>query len=163
MSTVALIVALILTLIWIVLPKNSARPEKPSQANLSERIPVHPMHWPPLGDYEFEIVGESNYQQAIAKIAGYHGTHSANKHCIASLIPEDDNPHDKSAVAVEIDGSTVGYLSREDARSFRRRLGRKGLSGQVTTCDALIVGGGTRKNGQRLHYGVRLDIKPFDR
>jgi len=53
-------------------------------------------------------------------------------------------------------------FSQEDARSFRRRLGRKKLSGAVTTCDAIVVGGGTRRSGEKLHYGVKLDMRPFE-
>ncbi|MCP5319976.1 MAG: hypothetical protein H7A12_04015 [Pseudomonadales bacterium] len=44
----------------------------------------------------------------------------------------------------------------------RRLLGQKRLSGVNATCDALVVGGGTRRNGEKLFYGVKLDIKPFD-
>jgi hypothetical protein len=120
------------------------------------------LHWPALGDFEFEVVGESNYQAAIASLAGNHGTQSADLQCVAAIEPEDDNPHDPKAVLIRIQGKVVGYLSRQDARSFRRRLGQKGLSGRVTTCDALIVGGGTRRSGEKLHYGVKLDIKPFE-
>ena len=117
--------------------------------------------WPSRGEFEFEVVGESHYQMAIARLAGDHSTDGADVQCVAELWPEDNNRHDSKAVAVKIHGNLVGYLSREDARSFRRRLGQKGLAGQVTTCDASIVGGMLR-NGDKWHYGVRLDIKPFD-
>jgi hypothetical protein len=119
-------------------------------------------HWPPLGEFDFEIVGESHYQSEISRLAGNHGDHGANAEHVALLIPEDSNPHDSKAVAVAISGQTVGYLTREDARSFRRRLSQKGLKDQVTSCQACIAGGGTRRNGERLFYGVRLDIKPFE-
>lgn len=118
--------------------------------------------WPFVGDFDFEVVGESSYQQTLARNAGEHGREPADTRCKAQLILEDDNPYDARAVRVDVGGEVVGYLSRADARSFRRRLGQKGLAGQNTLCDAMIVGGGTRKNGERLHYGVRLDIKPFD-
>lgn len=53
----------------------------------------------------------------------------------AYLIPEDDNPHDPKAVRVEVDGHKVGYLSRTNARRFRKRC--KG----PMDCPATIVGG----------------------
>ncbi len=118
--------------------------------------------WPPLGIYEFEVVGESNYQDALKKLAGEHGRESARVKCTAEIIPEDSNPYDSKAVAVKIQNQLVAYLSKEEARMFRRRLGQKGLSGKTTTCAAIIVGGGIRKNGERLFYGVKLDLKPFD-
>lgn len=118
--------------------------------------------WPPLGDYDFEIVGESHYQDSLKKLAGEHDQGGANRQCVARLIPEDDNQYDDKAVCVEIENKVVGYLSREDARSFRRRLGTKKLTGQTTICNAMIMGGSTRNTGEVLSYGVLLDIKPFD-
>jgi hypothetical protein len=120
-----------------------------------------PFAWPNLGDFDFEVVGESHYQRNLASLAGEHDEYGARTECVAHLVPEDHNPHDPKAVAVQIAGRIVGYLSREDARSFRRRLGQKGLSGRVTTCGACIVGGATR-NGEKLFYGVNLDLKPFE-
>ena len=124
--------------------------------------PAH--HWKPHKDYdhEFEVVGESNYQVALEKLVGDHGPQAPDLKTIANLIPENDNPHDSSAVRVEIEGHTVGYLSRDDARGFRRRLGSKKLSGQVTSCDAMIMGGFIGSNGKRASYGVVLDMKPFE-
>jgi hypothetical protein len=37
-------------------------------------------------------------------------------------VPEPDNAFDRNAVMVEIDGHTVGYLSRAEARRYQRRL-----------------------------------------
>jgi len=119
-------------------------------------------HWPALGYFEFDVVGESHYQTALKNLAGTHGEKSPDKECQAVLIPEDNNQHDDKAIRVDIDRMTIGYLSRDDARSFRRRLGAKKLGGQTTSCDAMIVGGFVMKNGERASYGVKLDIKPFD-
>ena len=134
----------------------------PAASKIARAAEQGEFHWPPLGDFEFEVVGESNYQAAIAAVAGDHGGEQADQECVAALVPEDDNRFDSKAVAVLINGRTVGYLSRNDARSFRRRLGQKGLGGAITTCAACVVGGGTRRNGEKLSYGVRLDIKPFE-
>jgi len=139
---------------------SSARPKGggSSRTHLSTRE----FHWEGKGDFDFEVVGESNYQRALAGFAGEHGANSAEKQLRATLHLEDSNPHDSKAVAVLLEGTTVGYLSRADARSYRRRLGQKGLSGVDATCDALIVGGGTKRSGEKLFYGVKLDIKPFE-
>lgn len=120
-----------------------------------------PHHWPSLGEFGFSIVGESNYQAALSTIAGDHGKKKARVECIAELRPEDDNPHDDKAVEVCVEGRTVGYLARDEARKFRRRLGQKGLTGQPTRCAALVVGGGEWR-GEVRHYGVQLDLKPFE-
>ena len=130
--------------------------------NTSHTLSTTEYHWPALGNYDFDVVGESHYQEAISRIADNHETESENTECTAELVPEDSNQHDSKAIAVRISGNIVGYLSREDARSFRRRLAQKKLSGTKTTCNALIVGGGTKYDGEKLYYGVKLDIKPFD-
>jgi hypothetical protein len=127
---------------------------------LIKNTPRH--HWSEDGNYEADIVGESKYQSALANLAGSHNEEGANTKHVALLFPEDDNPHDSKAIRVDIQGCTVGYLSREDARTFRRRLSKMGFEGRPTTCDALIVGGFTRRNGEKCYYGVKLDIKGFD-
>lgn len=147
-------------------PNADQRPAAPSSTRPAARSRVAPtsgqhFKWPARGEFEFEVVGESHYQKAIARLAGDHSTDGADVECVAELRPEDNNRYDPKAVAVKIQGNLVGYLARDDARSFRRRLGQKGLAAQVTTCDARIVGGMLR-NGEKWHYGVRLDIKPFD-
>lgn len=114
--------------------------------------------WPELGMFEFEVVGESNYQTAIEKLTSVNGGEALK----ALLIPEDNNRYDKKAIRVDINGMTVGYLSRQDATSFRRRLSQKNLSGQVTSCAARIYGGGKTRDGGEKSYGIWLDVKPFD-
>ena len=126
--------------------------------------PATPHAWPALNQFNFEVVGESYYQPALTKLAVDHATISASadeiKPLTAHLIPDDYNEYDDKAVRIEINGLHVGYLSREDARSFRRRLGAKKLTGQITTCGALITGGHV-KNGKEMSYGAMLDIQPF--
>lgn len=121
--------------------------------------PASVFDWPELGLFDVDIVGESHYQQNIATLAGTHGDRGPDKVCKAHLIPEDDNPYDNQAIRVEIEGMTIGYLSRDDAPSFRRRLSAKKLAGQVTTCQASLKGGHVMKNNKQAAYGIMLDIK----
>jgi len=117
-------------------------------------------HWPG-GGYEFGIAGTSFYQPALKKIAGDHGAQIARVNTVAQLVPDPDNPYDNKAVRIDIRGMTVGHLSREDARSFRRRLGAKKMGMVTTTCDAEVWGGNSDRHGKEWGYGVKLDIKPF--
>lgn len=117
-------------------------------------------HWPPEGQFEVDIVGESYYQKALAKIAGNPLNYSEFE-CLATLQLEDDNQYDSKAVAVWINGMMVGHLSKDDALSFRRRVARKEITGPFTTCNAKVIGGGTKGNGQKYSFGVKLDMKPF--
>ena len=143
--------------------KNSA-PAPTSARTSSQHKPraVASSHWPTPGNFDFDIVGEASYQPALIHLADEYQDQPADFRPIAQLIPESDNPYDRNAVRVDIGGKTVGYLSRDDAPRFRRRLGQKGLKNQVTTCEAELTGGQTLKNGKRAAHGVKLDIKPFD-
>jgi hypothetical protein len=117
-------------------------------------------HWETTGDFAVHVVGESHYQRQLAALAGEHGTKRARVEQVAELVLDDSNKFDAKAVAVVIGGQMVGHLSRDDARSYRRRLGQKGLAGVTASCSAIIVGGGTR--GKTKHsFGVMLDLKPF--
>lgn len=141
--------------------KAQQNPEKNNQTTSSTVY-----EWPEIGDYEFEIVGESYYQPAISKIyQSWISIYQAGdivQPLDAYLIPDNNNQYDNKAVRVDINNQTVGHLNRGDARSFRRRLGGKKMTGQITKCKAIITGGHTLKDGKTAHYGVMLDLKPFE-
>ncbi len=77
--------------------------------------------------------------------------------CVAHIIPEPTNRHDVNAMRVDIDGMTVGYLSRKDAVTLRKRLREQGVDGPVSA-SALIVGGWDRGRDDVGSFGVRLDV-----
>ena len=121
--------------------------------------PTH--HWSDNGRYASEVENDSIYQPAIARLAGKHGPGNADEKCLALLVCDDANPFQDKAMAVFIDSQLVGYLAHSDALRLRRTLGRQDLVGQLTSCDAVIRGGGLW-NGKRLSYAVWLDLQPFD-
>ena len=123
--------------------------------------PVAAYAWPAIGEYDFEVVGESNYQRVLAALADTPDPNE-EKTGTAILVPEDSNPHDNKAVRVTVQGQTIGYLSREDARSYRRRLASKKLGMVPASCGVLVTGGYVLKDGSRAHYGAQLDMKAFD-
>ena len=110
------------------------------------------------GTYEIAVVGESHYQDALESICGERTEASAEKYCQAALILEDWNAQDNRAVRVDIQRQTVGYLSRELARVYRRRLAEAGHPDLVGICNAVIRGGWERGRGDRGHFGVWLDL-----
>lgn len=117
--------------------------------------------WPELGQFAFTVAGEQ-YQEVIKQLIQENvinsktGSGSKAYILLAHLIPDNDNPDDSGAVRVDINNRTVGYLNREEAHSFRRRLDERKLSNQITTCNAIIVGG--EVNRKTLNYDVKLDI-----
>ncbi len=117
------------------------------------------------GLYACPTVGESNYQDALEAICGGRTEDAASHDCIAHLILEDSNPYDNQAVRVDIEGRTIGYLSREMARRFRISLRPTGKLRAVLTCNARIGGGWDRERRgkhSRGHFGVQLDLRVED-
>ena len=110
------------------------------------------------GFYEIDVVGESHYQRALERICGGRTEDGAQEQVEASLLLEDDNPHDNMAVRIDIEGHTVGYLSRDVAREYRKWLIDMGMHKVTAKCDARIVGGWDRGGRDRGHFGVQLDL-----
>jgi hypothetical protein len=111
------------------------------------------------GNYRIDVAGESFYEESFAALCGERTIEGVRIESRAQLTLQDDNPHDKHAVAVSIGGHQVGHLSRDDARAFRRlvRYGPLSLHERFE-CSALICGGWDRGDGDVGNYGVRLDL-----
>jgi hypothetical protein len=110
------------------------------------------------GEFDQEVVGESHYQNHLKKICGGYKRRGNRKEVFARLHYENNNPHDKQAIRVDINGKTAGYLPREDARYYRKRIEKVGQEGIVISCNAIIFGG--KKFGflRKTHFGVLLDL-----
>ncbi len=115
------------------------------------------------GDETLEVVGESNYQDALWGVVGASRGDRVRYDIPAVLLPEPENPFDSNAIKVLIAGNLVGYLSRKDAVAYGPglvRLMSESANGLVAL-DATIVGGGQRPDGLGL-LGVFLDHDPAD-
>ena len=109
------------------------------------------------GSFTVEVVGESNYQPALESICGGRSRDGAEKYVTATLVPEDSNPYDENAVRVDIEGRTVGYLSRHAAKAYRKRLKTSGAP-STRDCPAVIRGGWDRGRRDQGSFGVRLEL-----
>ena len=109
------------------------------------------------GKFEFAILGVSRYRSALEKICDANAREP--KTVEALLVPEDANPRDKSAVRVEVQGRTVGYLPAEVAEAYRRRLLESGYPGARSLCKARIIARmHSSLGGPTADYSVRLDL-----
>jgi len=115
------------------------------------------------GTYSIEVVGESHYQEALENICDGRTEDSAEKYCQAALVLEDWNTHDDKAVRVDIERQTVGYLTREVAREYRKRLREAGHPDLVGVCGAVIRGGWDRGGEDRGHFGFGLIYQLLER
>lgn len=114
------------------------------------------------GEYGFEIVGESYYQEALDQLCGGRCEEGHRKEFRARLVPEPNNEYDRNAVRVEVAGLKVGHLSRDDAIIHHEEMDRLGFFGRPAACDAIINGGWSRqkRNGELSEgsFGVELDL-----
>ena len=74
------------------------------------------------GSHDLEVVGESQYQDALWRVAGGRTAERVRVEVQAVLLAEPDNPYDPNAITVLIDGAKVGYLCRDDAQAYRPGL-----------------------------------------
>lgn len=114
------------------------------------------------GDFDFEIVGESHYQDILSAACGGRCEDGYEKVVPIALIPDPGNAYDRNAIRVVLAGHTVGHLSRDDAESYQKELADYGLTGQTVWCHGMIVGGWERpSSGGKADtgsFGVMLDI-----
>jgi hypothetical protein len=115
------------------------------------------------GDETLEVVGESNYQEALWSIVGGPTTEPVRLDVIAMLLPEPTNAYDSNAIAVWVNGLRVGYLGRDNA--VRYRPGLLALyqkhGGIPVVLNGEIIGGGQRGDGIG-YLGVFLQHDPAD-
>lgn len=114
------------------------------------------------GQFAVDVVGVSRRQDVLAAIVERRGRSGRTVNTDATLILENTNPHDVNAVRVEIDGALIGYLSRDNARRYRADLAAAGQPQATVRCKARIVGGFETSDGERAHFGVRLDLPPME-
>ena len=96
-----------------------------------------------------KVVVESLYQAALVKICGKPKAQYA-KEFSARLVPENKNPHDKNAVMVRIELRLVGYLSREDALTYRGKFQNKPQDTRAN-----VISG----NGKFYGVWLKLDLR----
>jgi hypothetical protein len=114
------------------------------------------------GMYQLEVVGESYYQDALEQICGPRTDEGVEMNVIAEMVWDNNNPMDNLAVRIDIEGKTVGHLSKPFARLIRETMAEAGYEGVKKYCNAIIRGGWDRGKGDKGHYGVRLDFPLYD-
>ncbi|MGC9659976.1 hypothetical protein BFR77_10135 [Acinetobacter pittii] len=104
--------------------------------------------------YLVDIVGEQSYQANLRKIAGPKQEKSKYVEVMARVVSEPFNAYDKNAVKIEINGLTVGYLSRNDAKLLAAKVINKTVP--------VLINGGWLDNDSEGSYGVKLGIQSLN-
>ena len=120
-----------------------------SEAQLEESATISPS-W----EYsDLAVAGVSYYQDAIRWASATVDDEITQRYALALLEFEPDNPHDKKAIKVTMQGHLVGHIGRGDQRDVAPIMRRIIKKGDAPTCVAKFVGG-----GQGMTIGIRLDI-----
>lgn len=77
----------------------------------------------PIGQ-QVELDSAYYYRQAFGRLYGHHDEPLTEQIDVA-LVPEPDNPHDRNAIRVLIDGTHVGHLPREYAALWAAYLAQR--------------------------------------
>lgn len=116
---------------------------------------------PYFDKYPVPTEGESSYQANIQNAAGYIDDDKKRFRqdgFSAELVLEDSNPFDLgNAVRVDIDGETVGYLSKSNAARYRKALNKIGMADVIGICGAAVFGK-REDTFEDMNFGVWLDI-----
>jgi hypothetical protein len=103
------------------------------------------------GDELVPVVGTSHYQPALVRISGRKADEEIRVEKTATLYREPDNQHDPNAIAVNVDGELVGYLSRDENTRWQEVVKRLAEHDHVAAAEAMIAGrapgGGTSNLG----------------
>jgi hypothetical protein len=114
------------------------------------------------GQDDLEVVGELAYQDVLWRLCGGAVGDRIRCDIVAVLVSEPANPYDANAIAVQIDGQTVGYLSRATAQEYLPGLKRAmSARGGYVALRGVIVGGGYYHDGPG-RLGVWLEHDPAD-
>ena len=88
------------------------------------------------GECDFHIVGESNYQPELRRVA------KSGRTFLAVVMSEPTNPKDPNAIRVCAEGGrTIGYFDRDYARQYREAFALLASHGHVAACRAKLIGG----------------------
>ncbi|WP_432939457.1 HIRAN domain-containing protein [Kribbella sp. CA-253562] len=88
-----------------------------------------------------EVAGESFHLAPLQRLFGRATAKHREVQTIATLVPEPDNKHDPTAVAVRVDGETVGYLPRDVAGGYGPCLAELAARGHVAQVACRVWGG----------------------
>ena len=114
----------------------------------------------PAGDI-VEVVSTATYQEALAAVAGGDPDELQDIEKWAHLIPEPENPWDRNAVAVYVDGRKVGYLPREHTAAYASLLGQIWTNYRGRAVCRAVIGGDRYQATSQLGVVTEVDEAQF--
>jgi hypothetical protein len=148
-----ILLALLAVILYIVYRPSSSVGGTTQQSHREAWNPEAVRLCPIVGGF-ISAVGESNYLDELNEILRSTPKHKGRYETIATLSPEPSNPHDPNAIRILIGDKPVGYLSRADAKRFRKSHSAAIASEQIIQCRARLTGG----TDEKPNIGVLLDF-----
>ena len=112
-----------------------------------------------IGDQHVDVVEEADYQEVLERLAGGRSRSGAMKQVVALLTREPEHPHDKNAIRVDVDGETVGYIEKWNAKSIQPLMQRLEMEGRPAWVRGTVIGGWQDDHGDE-SFRIRLDGLP---
>ncbi|MFV2063777.1 MAG: HIRAN domain-containing protein [Chloroflexota bacterium] len=112
-----------------------------------------------IGERSVDVVEESDSQAVLEKLAGGRSRFGAAKEVVVLLSREPDHPHDKNAVRVSVEGETVGYIEKWDAKDIQPLMLKLEKAGHPAWVRGTVVGGWSDDGGSE-SFRIRLDALP---
>lgn len=78
----------------------------------------------------------------------------------ATLVPEPDNPHDRNAISVRINGEVVGYIGKDETKTYLKDIQRITASGHAPSTAARVwmVRRNHREGGSRFYSRISVAL-----
>ena len=112
-----------------------------------------------IGDQPVDVVEEADYQDVLERLAGGRSRSGAMSQVVALLSREPGHRHDKNAIRVDVDGETVGYIEKWNAKSIQPLMQKLEREGRPAWVRGTIVGGWDHDQGDD-SFRIRLDGLP---
>lgn len=110
------------------------------------------------GHYDLDVVGLSHCQKRLKSLCGGYSIKGSHHEVVAKLHYENGNTDDSNAIRVVVNGGTIGYLSHENAKLYRKAIETAGKEGIVVSCKARIAAGRRIWFFKKPDFGVWLDL-----
>jgi hypothetical protein len=114
-----------------------------------------------IGDRNVDVVDEADYQETLERLAGGRSERGTITQVVALLNREPTRAHEKDAVRVTVDGETVGYVGKWDAKDLQPLMLRLEKDGSPAWVRGNIVGGWADDGGDEA-FRIRLDALPTE-
>lgn len=160
------------------LPKNkkaniqkAQKPPRSTRVNNATTAPTFPaaLNMPPYrlavpdSFANFDVVGEAWREESVLMALGGLAIEEEKtvEDIVTFLVPEPTNPYDRNAVMVWMNGYHVGYLDKDNAKTFQPVLNKIVAAGYCPSTSGRLWGA-ARVNGGQLRYHLYARVALTD-